>query len=244
LRADRDRLTRDVRAFQRQVAREIERRKRAEREAERARSDADRSASEAASAKADLRRLSQRPGQVGEGAVSAREWRELRGRVKELAEQNSLLTRDYSAVKGALQGLKERNAERWTEGKLKTRELRPVTDDEPVIVEPPVESDDRPAAEKVRIPSDPHHWPGGSTRFRTFLTRIARCEYVTRVVPRTFLRPTRHGIAFVDDEGDLVAYVSAGDHAAEVLILTTASHRGQGEHIRAQLEPIFTEWSV
>jgi hypothetical protein len=158
-----------------------------------------------------------------------------------LVERNAALLRDYSAARSALRALKDRMAERWTEGKIRERELRPVDPDEPLVVEPPLERDPRPAADKVRMPSDPHHWPGGSTRFRSFLERIARCEHVTRIMPRSFQHPTRHGVSFVTDEGDLIARVSEGDHAAIVLILTTATHRGQGEHVRRELAPLFAE---
>ncbi len=241
LREERDRTAREVRSLQRVIARETDLRKQAERRAERAHEAARKSADEAAEAKAELRSRAQRSAHVGDGAASARQWRDLQGRMTELAEKNAALLRDYSAARSALRALKDRMAERWTEGKIKERDLRPVDPDEPLVVEPPLERDPRPATEKVRMPSDPHHWPGGSARFRAFLERIARCEYVTRIMPRSFQHPTGHGISFVTDEGDLMARVSEGDHAAIVLILTTATHRGQGEHVRRQLAPLFSE---
>lgn len=241
LREERDRLAREVRNLQKVIARETDLRKQAERRAERAHESARTSAAEAIEAKEELRRRVQRSAQVTDGAVSARQWRDMQGRVTELAERNAALLRDYSAARGALRALKERMAERWTEGKIRERDLRPVATDEPLVVEPPLERDPRPAAEKVRMPSDPHHWPGGSARFRGFLERVARCEHVTRIVPRSFQHPARHGIAFVTDEGDLVARVSEGDHAALVLILTTATHRGQGEYVRREITSLFAE---
>ena len=241
LREERDRMAREVRSLQRVIARETDLRKQAERRAERAHEAARKSADEATEAKAELHRRAQRSAQVGEGAASARQWRDLQGRMTELAERNAALLRDYSAARSALRALKDRMAERWTEGKIKEKDLRPVDPDEPLVVEPPLERDSRPAAEKVRMPSDPHHWPGGSARFRGFLERIARCEHVTRITPRSFQHPTRHGVSFVTDEGDLIARVSEGDHAAIVLILTTATHRGQGEHVRREIASLFAE---
>jgi hypothetical protein len=241
LREERDRTAREVRNLQRVIARETDLRKQAERRAERAYEAARKSADEATEAKEELRRRVQRSAQVADGAASARQWRDLQGRMTELAETNAALRRDYSAARSALRALKDRMAERWTEGKIRERDLRPVDPDEPLVVEPPLERDPRPAAEKVRMPSDPHHWPGGSARFRSFLERIARCEHVTRIMPRSFQHPTRHGVSFVTDEGDLIARVSEGDHAAIVLILTTATHRGQGEHVRREIAPLFAE---
>lgn len=241
LREERDRMAREVRNLQRVIARETDLRKQAERRGERAYEAARKSADEASEAKEELRRRAQRSAHVTDGGASARQWRDLQNRMTELAETNSALRRDYSAAHSALRALKDRMAERWTEGKLRERDLRPVDPDEPLVVEPPLERDPRPAAEKVRMPSDPHHWPGGSTRFRGFLERIARCEHVTRIMPRSFQHPTRHGVSFVTDEGDLIARVSEGDHAAIVLILTTATHRGQGEHVRREIAPLFAE---
>ena len=241
LREERDRMARDVRTLQRVIARETDLRKQAERRAERAYETARKSADDATEAKAELRRRVQRAAQVTDGAASARQWRDLQSRMTELAEMNAALRRDYSAAHSALRSLKDRMAERWTEGKIRERDLKPIDPDEPLVVEPPLERDPRPAAEKVRMPSDPHHWPGGSARFRGFLERIARCEHVTRIMPRSFQHPTRHGISFVTDEGDLIARVSEGDHAAIVLILTTATHRGQGEHVRREITPLFAE---
>ena len=241
LRFERDRLAREVDRLNREVARHVERRRREEDAAAKARRAAEKSAAEAAQAKAEIRRLSGRAAQVSDGAALARELRDRQNRIHEQAEQYARLLLDYSAVKGALRSLKDRMADYWTEGKLQPKDLRSAAEGEPFQLEPPLEKDTQSAAEKVRMPSDPHHWPGGAARFRAFLGRIAGCEHVTRIMPRTFEQPTRHGISMVTEEGDLVARVSEGDHSALVLILTTATHRGQGEFVKRQLEPLFAQ---
>ncbi len=242
-RADRERLMTEARRLRREVSREVERRKAADLRAESA-------AAEAASRDETVRRLKQevlelrRQPQVRESGGSRKEWRSLRSEVDEWKDKHVALTRDYSALKLKLRNYEERMAEAWSTRKLREKALRPREPDEPLVVEPPLETDSRDAAEKVRLPADPHHWPGGHERFRRFLERIARHPHVTRVVPQKFARITRHEIGFVTDGGDLVGRVSDGDTSALVLILTTATHRGQGEHIRRELAPLFDDGSL
>jgi hypothetical protein len=243
MRADRDRLTREARALRSQASREVDLRKQAESRAEQAMETA-RSLSEQAEARKDeVLDLRQRR-HVRETGVSRREWKDLQNRVTEWKEKHEALSRDYSALKLQLRRHEERMAEAWSLGKLGTKALRPRQPDEPLVVEPPIATDARAAEEKVRLPADPHHWPGGHERFYRFLERIARNPHVTRVVPRTFKRLTRHEISFVTDGGDLVGRISDGDVSALVLILTTATHRGQGEHVRRELAPLFEDRSL
>ncbi len=233
----------EVRRLREKSAREVDLRKEAEDAAEAAREAAraqDRKAEERRHEVSELRRRIQ----VRDAPGTGREMRELRARQVELEARHAELSRDYSALKAALGTLKNRLGDSWERRRLHEKDLRPGPDPGTWPVTAPRDADPRPAADKVRLPSDPHHWPGGPERFRRFLERIARSPYVTRVVPRSFQHPTRHGISFVTAEGDLVARVSEGDHAARILVLTTAVHRGEGEFVRRELEPLFDDRSL
>ncbi len=243
LREERDRLRREVRDLRRKVGHEEKLRKAAETRAEA--SEGKRAAAEEALAERtrEVARL-QGQFQVSDEARAKRERRKLRDRLEEESRGAARTKREYSALLGKIRLLEDQIAEAWSAGKLEQGDFRPADAGAPLAVEPPLETDERPAAEKVRMPADPHHWPGGHEAFRRFLERVARNPYVRRIAPRTFQPVHRHEIASVSDEGYLVALVSGGNYAAQVLIITTATHRGQGEYVRRELAALFTGGGV
>ncbi len=234
---------RDVQRLREELAAERERRIQAERTAadvrarhRRRRAEVDERRSEVL----DLRRALQ----VRETGATTREVRDRQSELEQLRERYQELNRDYAALRATLRALEERLEEAWEAGQLEEKHLKPLHPDASLVVEPPLETDDAPARAKVRMPTVPHHWPGGEERFVRFLERLARSPYVTRVRPRRFQPVPDHGLRFVTDEGDLVARVSDGDYAAEVLVITTAVHRGQGEHVRRSLESVYEEHTL
>ncbi len=234
------RLDGEVTRLRRKVSREVELRKLAETREEAAEETARLRAEDASLRKAEVLDLRRRL-QVRDAPGAARQRRDLLEKKSELEEKYEALSRNYSVLKVALRALKTRIGDSWEARKIREKDLRPRDPGEALAVTEPAEKDPRPVGEKVRIPADPHHWPGGRERFERFLGRLARSPYVTRVVPQSFQHATHHGLAFVSDEGDVVARVSEGDHAARILILTTAVHRGEGEFVRRALETVFRE---
>jgi hypothetical protein len=242
-RAQAARLEGDVRRLRQKVGKEVELRKLAERRRVAAEETARAREEDASLRKAEVLDLRRRL-QVRDAPGTARQWRDLWEKVSELEEKYESLSRNYSALKVALRALKTRIGDSWEARKIREKDLRPRDPDEVLTIAEPIDVDSRPAEEKIRIPADPHHWPGGRERFERFLVRLARSPHVTRVVPQSFQHATRHGVAFVSDEGDVVVRVSEGDHAARVLVLTTAVHRGEGEFVRRALESVFEEFSL
>jgi hypothetical protein len=161
-------------------------------------------------------------------------------RLKQRAESYAL---DQARLHTALRRLKERLAEAWVAKQVEIKDLRPADDKTPAPV-PPTERSTMSPREKVRLPSAPHHWPGGAERFARFLERLAENPHVTRVAPRNFSGPPRQGPEFVTEEGDVLVRITDGDVTAHVLVLTTAADRAQGEFVREALASVFSSTSL
>jgi hypothetical protein len=91
-------------------------------------------------------------------------------------------------------------------------------------------------AQKIKWPSEEHHWPRG---FEQAMRQIAEIAFVRYIRPKRFTGAGSSGVSRVFDETDrgvLICRHFGGQYAAEARVETTARNRGEWEAARRQVE--------